>query len=181
MWKISVQLNVENNPALYGFATFGSLINSENLSSKQIQKWTSRDLLMRVCPPLSLVMLSSIGYLCCWPLLRLAISLLKVWFYESQSKSALQSSLFVPSSKLEICLLFAFLWPKFIQLSNWWPNKNKWVLFQKVVNINVNDTVLIFERRRLSSSQGPTWDGRSGVHVHMTNTRITDPEIIERR
>ncbi|CAH3017311.1 unnamed protein product [Porites evermanni] len=28
---------------------------------------------------------------------------------------------------------------------------------------------------------GPTWDGRSGVHVHMTNTRITDPEIIERR
>ena len=30
-------------------------------------------------------------------------------------------------------------------------------------------------------SQGPTWDGRSGVHVHMTNTRITDPEILERR
>ncbi|XP_078607993.1 5-oxoprolinase-like isoform X1 [Branchiostoma floridae x Branchiostoma japonicum] len=28
---------------------------------------------------------------------------------------------------------------------------------------------------------GPTWDGRSGVHVHMTNTRITDPEIVERR
>lgn len=28
---------------------------------------------------------------------------------------------------------------------------------------------------------GPTWDGRSGVHTHMTNTRITDPEILERR
>ncbi|KAK3085711.1 hypothetical protein FSP39_007638 [Pinctada imbricata] len=28
---------------------------------------------------------------------------------------------------------------------------------------------------------GPTWDGRSGVHSHMTNTRITDPEILERR
>jgi len=28
---------------------------------------------------------------------------------------------------------------------------------------------------------GPTWDGRSGVHTHMTNTRITDPEIFERR
>ncbi|XP_041454379.1 5-oxoprolinase-like isoform X2 [Lytechinus variegatus] len=28
---------------------------------------------------------------------------------------------------------------------------------------------------------GPTWHGRSGVHVHMTNTRITDPEIFERR
>eukprot|EP00873_Tetraselmis_striata_P028673 jgi/Tetstr1/448937/TSEL_036163.t1 len=28
---------------------------------------------------------------------------------------------------------------------------------------------------------GPTWEGRSGVHTHMTNTRITDPEILERR
>ncbi|GAQ91252.1 oxoprolinase [Klebsormidium nitens] len=28
---------------------------------------------------------------------------------------------------------------------------------------------------------GPTWDGTSGVQVHMTNTRITDPEIFERR
>ena len=28
---------------------------------------------------------------------------------------------------------------------------------------------------------GPTWDGQSGVHTHCTNTRITDPEILERR
>ncbi|XP_071957987.1 5-oxoprolinase-like [Antedon mediterranea] len=28
---------------------------------------------------------------------------------------------------------------------------------------------------------GPGWDGRGGVHTHMTNTRITDPEIFERR
>jgi 5-oxoprolinase (ATP-hydrolysing) len=28
---------------------------------------------------------------------------------------------------------------------------------------------------------GPTWHGQSGVHTHMTNTRITDPEIVERR
>ncbi len=28
---------------------------------------------------------------------------------------------------------------------------------------------------------GPGWSGQSGVHVHMTNTRITDPEILERR
>ncbi|KAJ1666966.1 hypothetical protein IW140_004777 [Coemansia sp. RSA 1813] len=28
---------------------------------------------------------------------------------------------------------------------------------------------------------GPAWDGQSGVHTHMTNTRITDPEIFERR
>ncbi|KAG7488428.1 hypothetical protein MATL_G00033850 [Megalops atlanticus] len=28
---------------------------------------------------------------------------------------------------------------------------------------------------------GPGWHGRSGVHSHMTNTRITDPEILEKR
>jgi len=28
---------------------------------------------------------------------------------------------------------------------------------------------------------GPTWEGRSGVHTHCTNTRITDPEILEKR
>lgn len=28
---------------------------------------------------------------------------------------------------------------------------------------------------------GPTWEGHSGVHTHCTNTRITDPEILERR
>lgn len=28
---------------------------------------------------------------------------------------------------------------------------------------------------------GPTWHGQDGVHTHMTNTRITDPEVIEMR
>lgn len=28
---------------------------------------------------------------------------------------------------------------------------------------------------------GPTWVGQSGIHTHCTNTRITDPEILERR
>ena len=28
---------------------------------------------------------------------------------------------------------------------------------------------------------GPTWAGASGVHTHMTNTRITDVEVMERR
>jgi len=28
---------------------------------------------------------------------------------------------------------------------------------------------------------GPSWQGASGVHTHMTNTRITDPEILEQR
>ena len=31
------------------------------------------------------------------------------------------------------------------------------------------------------SGAGPTWHGASGVHTHMTNTRITDPEILETR
>ncbi|OIW26936.1 hydantoinase B/oxoprolinase [Coniochaeta ligniaria NRRL 30616] len=28
---------------------------------------------------------------------------------------------------------------------------------------------------------GPGWEGQSGVHTHMTNTRITDPEVFEKR
>ncbi|MCJ1306051.1 hypothetical protein MMC08_008869, partial [Hypocenomyce scalaris] len=31
------------------------------------------------------------------------------------------------------------------------------------------------------SGAGPTWNGTSGVHIHMTNTRITDPEVYELR
>lgn len=31
------------------------------------------------------------------------------------------------------------------------------------------------------SGAGPGWNGTDGVHVHMTNTRITDVEIFERR
>ncbi|VUC26728.1 unnamed protein product [Clonostachys rosea] len=31
------------------------------------------------------------------------------------------------------------------------------------------------------SGAGPTWEGEDGVHCHMTNTRATDPEIMERR
>ncbi|KAL4881178.1 Hydantoinase B/oxoprolinase-domain-containing protein [Aspergillus karnatakaensis] len=31
------------------------------------------------------------------------------------------------------------------------------------------------------SGAGPSWNGESGVQVHMTNTRITDPEILEKR
>ncbi|XP_076766282.1 5-oxoprolinase isoform X2 [Xylocopa sonorina] len=31
------------------------------------------------------------------------------------------------------------------------------------------------------SGAGPTWGGRGGVHTHMTNTRITDLEILELR
>ncbi|PNY21844.1 Uncharacterized protein TCAP_07216 [Tolypocladium capitatum] len=31
------------------------------------------------------------------------------------------------------------------------------------------------------SGAGPTWTGQSGVHTHMTNTRITDPEVFEKR
>ncbi len=31
------------------------------------------------------------------------------------------------------------------------------------------------------SGAGPDFDGASGVHTHMTNTRITDPEVLEER
>jgi 5-oxoprolinase (ATP-hydrolysing) len=28
---------------------------------------------------------------------------------------------------------------------------------------------------------GPSFNGRSGIHTHMTNTRITDVEVLEQR
>ncbi|CAK7237845.1 hypothetical protein SBRCBS47491_010172 [Sporothrix bragantina] len=31
------------------------------------------------------------------------------------------------------------------------------------------------------SGAGPTWNGASGVHTHMTNTRAMDPEVLEKR
>ncbi|VUC25520.1 unnamed protein product [Clonostachys rosea] len=31
------------------------------------------------------------------------------------------------------------------------------------------------------SGAGPGWHGTSGVHIHMTNTKICDPEIVEKR
>jgi 5-oxoprolinase (ATP-hydrolysing) len=31
------------------------------------------------------------------------------------------------------------------------------------------------------SGAGPGWHGTSGVHIHMTNTRITDAEVLEKR
>ncbi len=31
------------------------------------------------------------------------------------------------------------------------------------------------------SEAGPSWHGASGVQVHSTNTRTTDPEVIEKR
>ncbi|KAI5287298.1 hypothetical protein KEM52_001660 [Ascosphaera acerosa] len=31
------------------------------------------------------------------------------------------------------------------------------------------------------SGAGASWEGTSGVHTHMTNTRITDPEVFEKR
>ena len=32
-----------------------------------------------------------------------------------------------------------------------------------------------------ATGAGPGFHGTSGVHTHMTNTRITDPEILEKR
>ncbi|XP_003967906.2 5-oxoprolinase isoform X1 [Takifugu rubripes] len=44
-----------------------------------------------------------------------------------------------------------------------------------------NDTVGYYETVAGGAGAGPMWNGRSGVHSHMTNTRITDPEILEKR
>eukprot|EP00050_Salpingoeca_kvevrii_P016203 m.53371 g.53371 ORF g.53371 m.53371 type:complete len:1267 (+) comp6761_c0_seq2:127-3927(+) len=44
-----------------------------------------------------------------------------------------------------------------------------------------NAKVGYYETVAGGAGAGPTWPGRHGVHTHMTNTRITDPEILERR
>ncbi|MDA0771615.1 MAG: hydantoinase B/oxoprolinase family protein [Cyanobacteria bacterium] len=44
-----------------------------------------------------------------------------------------------------------------------------------------NDHFGYYETIGGGAGAGPTWHGASGVHTHMTNTRITDPEILETR
>jgi len=44
-----------------------------------------------------------------------------------------------------------------------------------------DDTFGYYETIGGGCGAGPTWDGTSGVQCHMTNTRITDPEIFEQR
>ncbi|KAK8759096.1 hypothetical protein V5799_003269 [Amblyomma americanum] len=49
-------------------------------------------------------------------------------------------------------------------------------------NITFGDETLgYYETIGGGAGAGPHWHGRSGIHTHMTNTRITDPEILERR
>lgn len=49
-------------------------------------------------------------------------------------------------------------------------------------NLTFGDKTLgYYETIAGGAGAGPTWHGCSGVHTHMTNTRITDPEILERR
>ncbi|CAF1236260.1 unnamed protein product [Adineta steineri] len=44
-----------------------------------------------------------------------------------------------------------------------------------------NNAMSYYETVAGGAGAGPKWHGRSGVHTHMTNTRITDPEILEKR
>ena len=44
-----------------------------------------------------------------------------------------------------------------------------------------NDRFGYYETIGGGAGAGPDWHGQSGVHTHMTNTRITDSEILERR
>ena len=44
-----------------------------------------------------------------------------------------------------------------------------------------NERVQYYETICSGAPAGPGFDGASGVHTHMTNTRLTDPEILEAR
>jgi 5-oxoprolinase (ATP-hydrolysing) len=49
-------------------------------------------------------------------------------------------------------------------------------------NVTFGDSTFgYYETIAGGSGAGPLWDGTSGVHTHMTNTRITDPEVLESR
>jgi 5-oxoprolinase (ATP-hydrolysing) len=44
-----------------------------------------------------------------------------------------------------------------------------------------NDRVQYYETICGGAGAGPQWDGASAVHTHMTNSRLTDPEVLEWR
>jgi 5-oxoprolinase (ATP-hydrolysing) len=44
-----------------------------------------------------------------------------------------------------------------------------------------NESFAYYETMGGGAGAGPSWHGQSGVHTHMSNTRITDPEILEKR
>jgi 5-oxoprolinase (ATP-hydrolysing) len=44
-----------------------------------------------------------------------------------------------------------------------------------------NEKFGFYETIAGGSGAGPSWNGTDGVHTHMTNTRITDVEIMEKR
>lgn len=44
-----------------------------------------------------------------------------------------------------------------------------------------NETMGYYETIGGGCGAGPGWNGTSGVQCHMTNTRITDVEVLERR
>ena len=49
-------------------------------------------------------------------------------------------------------------------------------------NLTFGDTTMgYYETIAGGAGAGPYWHGCSAVHTHMTNTRITDPEILEKR
>ena len=44
-----------------------------------------------------------------------------------------------------------------------------------------NDKLAYYETIAGGAGAGPDWHGQSAVQTHMTNTRITDPEVLEQR
>ncbi len=44
-----------------------------------------------------------------------------------------------------------------------------------------DDNMGYYETVAGGAGAGPDFNGRSGIHTHMTNTRITDAEILENR
>ena len=45
----------------------------------------------------------------------------------------------------------------------------------------MSDSLALLQTIAGGSGAGPNWHGTSGIHTHITNTRIGDVEILERR
>lgn len=60
-----------------------------------------------------------------------------------------------------------------------------WGYYEVGINLvsvsKFSDYIFLNQTIAGGSGAGPTWHGTSGVHTHITNTRIGDVEILERR
>ena len=90
------------------------------------------------------------------------------WILNPSETAAVVGGNVLTSQRITDVVLHAFNW---CAASQGWMN-----------NLTFgNDNFGYYETIAGGAGAGPTWQGQSGIHTHMTNTRITDPEVLESR